>query len=279
MATAAPHAARRRVRCPADAPAPPLRAAAAALAVALLALAAPTALAFADGGYFEGARDAALVGAGRPARAHGAAGRRGRALPRRAAGRVALAGLAALTLGPRSDGWAPLDDPAWATRRARRALPRRAGRRHRAAPRRAVARAAEPALAAGALVVVGYGLLGRLLPDLVHAAPSRRAGGRLDQPLTYWNAMGALARHRPRPLRPAGRRPTRARRRSRPPPPRPSRCRSALYLTFSPRRARRVRRRASLVLLALAPSFTQLRAPAIAVEAGIIGARLTAASP
>ncbi len=54
-------------------------------------------------------------------------------------------------------------------------------------------RALDPALAAGILIVIGYGLAGRLLPELVDAERSVRAGPRLDQPLTYWNAMGALA--------------------------------------------------------------------------------------
>jgi peptidoglycan/LPS O-acetylase OafA/YrhL len=59
--------------------------------------------------------------------------------------------------------------------------------------RRAVARLVEPALALGAVAVIGYGVAGRLLPGLVELAISPRAGGRLDEPLTYWNAMGALA--------------------------------------------------------------------------------------
>jgi peptidoglycan/LPS O-acetylase OafA/YrhL len=59
--------------------------------------------------------------------------------------------------------------------------------------RRAVARLAEPALALGVVAVIGYGVAGRLVPGLVALAVSPRAGGRLDQPLTYWNAMGALA--------------------------------------------------------------------------------------
>ena len=54
-------------------------------------------------------------------------------------------------------------------------------------------RALEPALAAGALLVTGYGLSERLLPDLVDLDASVTAGGRLEQPLTYWNATGALA--------------------------------------------------------------------------------------
>jgi O-Antigen ligase len=51
----------------------------------------------------------------------------------------------------------------------------------------------EPALALGALVVVGYGLSERLLPDLIELDRSRSAAGRLEQPLTYWNAFGLVA--------------------------------------------------------------------------------------
>src|SRR5439155_5817997 len=58
---------------------------------------------------------------------------------------------------------------------------------------RAIARFVEPALALGAAVVIGYGLSGRLLPGLIHLAHSLKAGGRLEQPITYWNAEGALA--------------------------------------------------------------------------------------
>src|SRR5262249_60737479 len=48
-------------------------------------------------------------------------------------------------------------------------------------------------LAAGRVIVVGYGLSGRLLPGIVPEVVSGAALGRLAQPLTYWNAMGALA--------------------------------------------------------------------------------------
>src|SRR5207302_1034840 len=58
---------------------------------------------------------------------------------------------------------------------------------------RGAQRAVEPALAAGATIVIGYGLAGRLLPGVLHFAHSQRAGGRLEQPITYWNAEGALA--------------------------------------------------------------------------------------
>jgi hypothetical protein len=51
----------------------------------------------------------------------------------------------------------------------------------------------EPVLALGAVVVIGYGLSGRLLPGVLHFARSVSARGRLEQPLTYWNAMGELA--------------------------------------------------------------------------------------
>src|SRR5437763_65415 len=51
----------------------------------------------------------------------------------------------------------------------------------------------EPALAAGAVIVIAYGLSGRLLPGVLHFARSLSALGRLEQPLTYWNAMGELA--------------------------------------------------------------------------------------
>ena len=39
-------------------------------------------------------------------------------------------------------------------------------------------------------VVIGYGMSERLLPGLLHFAGSFSAEGRLEQPLTYWNAMG-----------------------------------------------------------------------------------------
>lgn len=50
-----------------------------------------------------------------------------------------------------------------------------------------------PAHAAGAALVIGYGLAGRLLPWVVDVTQSASAAGRLEQPLTYWNAMGLIA--------------------------------------------------------------------------------------
>jgi peptidoglycan/LPS O-acetylase OafA/YrhL len=114
--------------------------------------------------------------------------------PATAAGRWALAGLAGLaawtllarTWAPshgRADGAFELAALYLATVAAASLLLRR----------RAVARLAEPALALGAVAVIGYGVAGRLVPGLLELAVSPRAGGRLDQPLTYWNTMGALA--------------------------------------------------------------------------------------
>jgi O-Antigen ligase len=56
-----------------------------------------------------------------------------------------------------------------------------------------VRRAIEPALALGAFVVVAYGLSERLLPDLIELNRSTTSDGRLEQPLTYWNAFGMVA--------------------------------------------------------------------------------------
>jgi hypothetical protein len=131
---------------------------------------------------------------------------------------------------------------------------------------RAAARAVEPAVAAGVLAVMGYGLAGRLLPGIVELSPGRLAGSRLFQPLTYWNGQGELAaiglilcarlagdRTRPvavRALAAAGAVPIGA----------------ALYLTFS-RGALVTLIGGLVILLALAPTWSQLRALAITLEA------------
>ena len=195
-------------------------------AAAALLLAGPCVLAFFSGGFFDEARlwaglcAWALVAVGAltaPGRARGIrddaarpagpalrgaappvapgaarpAGAGGPPVVSRAgwAAAAALAGLCAWTA--LSAGWAPLSGPALADVQrlvlylgaflaALLLLP-------------AVPRAVEPALAAGAVVVIGYALSGRLLPGLVHQAASRSAFGRLEQPLTYWNATGLLA--------------------------------------------------------------------------------------
>ncbi len=56
-----------------------------------------------------------------------------------------------------------------------------------------VRRALEPALALGAFVAIAYGLSERLLPSVIDLEQSGSSAGRLEQPLTYWNAYGLLA--------------------------------------------------------------------------------------
>jgi hypothetical protein len=113
-------------------------------------------------------------------------------VPPSAAGRVAVAGLLGLAgWTALSLLWAPLGEAAredvWRLALYAAALPLAVA----AFAGRSAGRALELALAALALVVVGYGLLADL--DLIAAQRSVGADGRLDQPLTYWNAMGALA--------------------------------------------------------------------------------------
>jgi hypothetical protein len=247
------------------------------LLLGVFTLAAPTALAFARGGYFEGARLVALGVAGLLLLA--VAVLLPRPLPTSRSALATLGGLGLLTLWTGlSIDRAPLADTAWA------ALERDglyltalvvaiAVLRHPA-----VRRLAEPLLAAGALVVVGYGLLGRLVPDVVHVTSSVSAGGRLDQPLTYWNAMGALAGIGVVLCARIAGDPSRAT---------ALRCAAAagavplvcgLYLTFS-RGSLAACAAGIVVLLAIAPTFTQLRAVAITLEAGTIGTGLAAAFP
>lgn len=113
-------------------------------------------------------------------------------VPASTAGRIAVVGLLGLAgWTALSVGWAPLSEAAredvW-----RMALYAAVLLLAVAAFReRWVARALELALALLALVVVGYGLSGDL--GVLDLTNSFAANGRLDQPLSYWNAMGALA--------------------------------------------------------------------------------------
>ncbi len=154
----------------------------------------PVVLAFASGGYFDGPRLVALVAVA------GVLGLLALTAPAAAlelpgtAGRCALGGFALLT------AWVALS-------RHRSALPDVAGDDAErvllytgflaagavAWRRRATARLVEPAVAAGILVVLLYGLAGRWVPGVLHLDATASAGGRLEQPLTYWNATGMLA--------------------------------------------------------------------------------------
>lgn len=247
-----------------------------ALGVAVL-LAGPAVVAFFSGGYFEQPRLwAALVACALLALA---ALTTPRPLPPSTAGRVALLGLSALAaLTALSATWAAspgaaLDDTGRlvayaATLAAGAALLRP----------RAFARAVEPAIALGGLIVVGYGLSERVVPGLVDLEGSASAVGRLEQPLTYWNGMGALAafaltacvrlvgdHERPRALRAGAAAAV---------PP----LAAGLYLTFS---------RGSLAALAvglaligwLAPTRAQGQALALCLVGGLIAALLAAILP
>jgi O-antigen ligase/polysaccharide polymerase Wzy-like membrane protein len=155
-------------------------------------LAGPTVLAFFTGGYFDEPRAWAGLVAWLLVAAAAVLGRD--AFPRGRAARLGLgglAGLAAWTLA--SIGWAPLGGSAY---HAGQIVVLYLGVLLAAAMllrERRWQRAVEPALAAGALIVIGYGISERLLPGLLHFSRSVTAQGRLEQPLTYWNAMGELA--------------------------------------------------------------------------------------
>jgi hypothetical protein len=154
-------------------------------------LAGPFALALAKGGYFDEARLWAAIGAW--VLVGVAAVVAPRPLPRGRPAVVALAGLAGLLVWTvASFAWAPLRAPA-ADDAQRLALYLGALIAATALLRGEAARWVVPALAAGIVAATLYGLSERLLPGVFELTRSRAAMGRLDQPLTYWNAMGAWA--------------------------------------------------------------------------------------
>jgi O-Antigen ligase len=155
-------------------------------------LAGPTVLAFFTGGYFDEPRAWAGLVAWLLVAVAALLGRD--ALPRGRAAWLALGGLAGLALWTLlSITWAPIAGSAYHSGQivvlyvgvllAAAMLLRERRWQQRV----------EPALAAGALIVIGYGILERLLPGVLHFSRSVTAQGRLEQPLTYWNATGELA--------------------------------------------------------------------------------------
>jgi hypothetical protein len=235
----------------------------------VVALAGPTMLSFFAGGYFDMARIIAALLAWLLALAVAVAA----AVPvvRSRSGLVAVAALALLTAWTAiSFSWAPLPDPA-STALERLVLYLGGLIVTAALLRGRSAWWTEPALAAGTVIVVGYGLAGRLLPGIIRESASVTAVGRLEQPLTYWNAMGALAAiGLVLTVRLAGH------------PARAVMLRAAaaagsvilavgLYLSFS-RGALAAFVIGAVVLLTLAPTAAQLRALAIAVVAGGVAA-------
>ena len=155
-------------------------------------LAGPAALAFFTGGYFDEPRAWAGLVAWLLVAVAAVFGRD--VLPRGRAAWLALGGLAgfaAWTLA--SITWAPIAGSAY---HAGQIVMLYLGVLLAAAMllrERRWQRAVEPALAAGALIVIGYGISERLRPGVLHFSRSITAQGRLEQPLTYWNAMGELA--------------------------------------------------------------------------------------
>ncbi len=239
-------------------------------------MAGPVVLAFFAGGFFDGPRDVALLvvavglvvlaatGAARP--------------PRHRAAQVAiLAAFAYAGWIALSATWAPVRD--FAGDDAERALLYAAvlAAAALAFTSRGAVRALEPSVAAGTVIVIGYGLSGRLLPGLVTQHPQASAAGRLDQPLTYWNATGALAaiglvlcarlagdRTRPAAVRAAA---------AAGAVPLGVGC----YLSFS-RGALAALAAGLLALVVLAPTRSQLRAAVLVVAAGAAGALAAAAA-
>jgi O-antigen ligase len=152
----------------------------------------PTALAFFSGGYFGPAR--LIAGIATWALVLLVLALVPNPLPASTAGRLALGGLALLTVWiALSITWAPLAGRAQDDLQrlvlylgfffAAPVLLRGAGAR----------RWLEPGLVLGAFVVIAYALSERLLPGIVELARSESAAGRLEQPISYWNALGLLA--------------------------------------------------------------------------------------
>jgi hypothetical protein len=255
---------------------PRMRRAALAVAAGLL-LAGPTVLAFYSGGFFTEPRLIAAIVAWLLVLALAVTGRP--PLPLGAPGWLAVAGLALLTAWTAlSITWAPLRGPA--TEDVERLLLYLGALLVAiAVTRRAlVMDVLEPALAAGIVIVIGYGLSGRLLPGLIHLAHSTHAGGRLEQPITYWNAEGALAaigfvlcaRLAGDPNRRRG-----------------LRCAAAaasaplgvgVYISYS-RGAIAAAALGLVVLVAAMPARAQLRAAALVLVTGVVTAAVSAAFP
>jgi hypothetical protein len=155
-------------------------------------LAGPTVLAFFSGGYFDRPRLWAGIVAWAAVAATAVACRR--PWPRGVPAWLAVGGLAGLTAWTAASvSWAPLRDAAQDD--AQRLLLYLGALLAGIAVFRSrpSARAAEPVVALGALVVILAGMSERLLPGVFELTRSEAAPGRLYQPVTYWNAMGLIA--------------------------------------------------------------------------------------
>jgi hypothetical protein len=164
---------------------------AARAAIVGVVLGSPAVVAFFSGGYFD--RPRLWVGIAAWLAAAVAAIVCIRPWPRTRAAWLAVGGLAALTVWTIiSIAWAPLRDAAQAD--AQRTLLYLGGVLAGIAVLRdrGMARATEPVLAFGALIVICEGLSERVFPGLFSLSHGISAAGRLTQPLTYWNAMGIV---------------------------------------------------------------------------------------
>jgi hypothetical protein len=233
--------------------------------IALPLLLGPGLLACFSGGYFDSPRLWAAIAAW--ALFAVAAVALPRPLPASGPGRLALGGLAALTVWTGvSLAWAP-DAGAAADdlQRLLLYLP------YLAAGVVVLRGSTEPLLLLAITAACGYGLSDRFLPGVVDLAPVVSAGDRLAYPLTYWNASGAFAAlglilaaalagepGRPPALRAAA---------AAAGPP----LALTLLLTFS-RGALGALAAGLLLLLALAPARARLAAAAIVIGGGGVAA-------
>jgi hypothetical protein len=244
--------------------------------VAGVLLAGPTALAFDSGGFFDHARTVAGIAAWALVVILAVSGA---PLPRSRAAWAALAGLGGLTAWAAiSQSWAPLSEPArddvdrlivYTGALLASAMAWRESRD---------LRLVEPVVGAGALVVVLYGLSERLLPGLIDLEQSATAAGRLEQPLTYWNGMGVLAAIGLTLATHVAGTP------SRPPALRAAAAAAAvpfglaIYLTFS-RGAVAAAVVGVAVLVALNPTYSQVRAAIRAATGGLAAAVVVSLLP
>ena len=158
---------------------------------AATALAGPFVLAFWSGGFFDQPRLVAGIVAW--ALVAVVAVLSPRPLPQDPRARTAILALGLLTAWTAiSLSWAPIRD-AGLDDLQRLALYSGALLAATALVRGSALRALEPVALLGAGVLLTYGMLDRMLPHAVFLKHYFSSGGRLDQPLTYWNAMGLVA--------------------------------------------------------------------------------------
>ncbi len=152
----------------------------------------PTVLAFLSGGYFATGRAWGLIAAWLGFLLVAIAAPR--PIPRTTPSALVLGGLAWLTaFTALSLGRAPLLDPAVDDLARLLLYVPYTATAIAVFDRTDLRRWATPGLLIGTAIVCGYGLAGRLLPTVVTQTIDPVASGRINQPITYWNAMGIVA--------------------------------------------------------------------------------------